>query len=216
MAEATDLARQAGASAIHLSADVGPSGRRRERRLRRAAEAEEIAVRSFPGVTVVPPGELAPAGAGHYRVFTPYWRRWSQARLRPIAETPQRLRAPAGIDPGRMPGLPELTDAAPSPELPPGGERAALERLVAFRDDGLDAYHRRRDALGEGGTSRLSPYLRFGCISPRWLLAELPPSDGADELARQLCWRDFFAQLLVAHPPCATSGTRAGCRTAPG
>ena len=56
-------------------------------------------------------------------------------------------------------------------------------------------YERKR--LDEDGTSRLSPYLRFGCISPRMLLAELPP---ADELARQLCWRDFFAQLLRVHP----------------
>jgi deoxyribodipyrimidine photo-lyase len=195
VAEAVALAAEAGAGAIHVSADASPYGRRREMTLRR-----RHAVRSFPGVTVVPPGELAPAGSDHYRVFTPYWRRWSKARVRPLAEPPERLRAPAGIDPGRLPELDELTDAEPSPGLPPAGERAGLERLAAFKEDGLGAYYRRRDCLGEQGTSRLSPYLRFGCLSPRRLLAELPASDGADELARQLCWRDFFAQLLAAHP----------------
>jgi deoxyribodipyrimidine photo-lyase len=201
VAEALALAEEVGARAIHLSADPSPYGRRRETALRR-----RHAVRSLPGITVVPPGELAPTGSDHYRVFTPYWRRWSKARLRPLAEMPERLRAPAGIDPGRLPELEELTDEEPSPELLPAGERTALERLAAFKEDGLGAYHRRRDYLGEQGTSRLSPYLRFGCLSPRRLLAELPPSDGADELARQLCWRDFFAQLLAAHPRMRSQG----------
>ena len=204
--ETVVLARQVGAQAIHLSGDVGPYARERERRLRRAAAAERIAVRSFPGMTVVPPEDLAPAGSDHYRVFTPYWRRWSLARLRPVAQAPARLRAPAGIDPGPLPALRELTSAAPSPGLPAAGEGAALDRLAAWKAEGLDAYSRRRDALGEQGTSRLSPYLRFGCLSPRLLLAELAPSPGAEAFARQLCWRDFFAQLLLARPRMRTEG----------
>jgi deoxyribodipyrimidine photo-lyase len=204
--EAIRIARRVGAEAIHLSGDVSGYGRVRERRLRRAAESERIAVRSFPGVTIVPPGELTPADSDHYRVFTPYWRRWAKTKPRPLAETPERLRAPAVIDAGRIPALHELTSGAPSPDLPPAGEGPALERLAEWRDDGLDVYHRRRDSLGEQGTSHLSPYLRFGCLSPRLLLAKLPPSDGADELARQLCWRDFFAQLLYAHPRMRSEG----------
>jgi deoxyribodipyrimidine photo-lyase len=194
VAETLKVAREGGAEAVHLSADVGAYGRRREERLR-----DEIEVRSFPGITVVPPGELTPEGSDHYRVFTPYWRRWREAELRPLAGTPDGLE-PVDVDLGALPRLDELVETEPSPRLPVGGEPAALDRLDAFKEDGLDAYHRHRDALAEDATSRLSPYLRFGCISPRLLLAELPPGDGADELARQLCWRDFFAQLLNVHP----------------
>jgi deoxyribodipyrimidine photo-lyase len=194
VAETLKVARERGAEAVHLSADVGAYGRRREERLR-----DEIEVRSFPGITVVPPAELTPEGSDHYRVFTPYWRRWREAELRPLAGTPDGLE-PVDVDLGALPRLDELVETEPSPRLPVGGEPAALDRLDAFKEDGLDAYHRHRDALAEDATSRLSPYLRFGCVSPRLLLAELPPGDGADELARQLCWRDFFAQLLNVHP----------------
>jgi deoxyribodipyrimidine photolyase len=70
-----EVARLAPA-AVYLSADVSAYARRRERRLR-----ERFALRTFRGITVVPPGELAPAGKHRYRVFTPYWRAW---RARPL------------------------------------------------------------------------------------------------------------------------------------
>jgi len=73
--EVVRLALRAGAEAIHLSADVSAHAARRLRRLRRAPAGQRIAVRAYPGVSVVPAGELAPAGTDHLRVFTPYRRR---------------------------------------------------------------------------------------------------------------------------------------------
>ena len=108
-------------------------------RRRTARLAERFEVRLFPGITIVPPGELAPAGRDHYRVFTPYWRVW---RERPL---------PAPVDSG--PAL-RSADAVP-----------------------------------------LSPHLHFGSISP----AEVARG-ASEELLRQLCWRDFYAQLLAAAP----------------
>src|SRR4051794_20620249 len=153
VAETLAVARETKADAIHLSRDVSPYAKRRE-----AALESEIAVRAFPGITVVPPGELTPAGSDHYRVFTPYWRRWATAKLRPLAPTPESLE-PADIEPGEIP------DGRPSSKLRPGGEEPALQRLAAFKQDGLEAYAQRRDALAEDGTSHLSSYLRFGCLS---------------------------------------------------
>jgi deoxyribodipyrimidine photo-lyase len=57
--------------AVYLSEDVSAYARRRERRLR-----ERFDVRACTGITVAPPGDLAPAGKDCYRVFTPYWRGW--------------------------------------------------------------------------------------------------------------------------------------------
>jgi deoxyribodipyrimidine photo-lyase len=45
-------------------------------------------------------------------------------------------------------------------------------------------------------TSRLSPYLHFGCVSPREVAARVGGRDGADPFVRQLCWRDFYQQIL--------------------
>ena len=65
----------------------------------------------------------------------------------------------------------------------------------------MQRYAQRHDALAdEHGVSRLSPYLRFGCLSPAEVEARLPHGEGGEELARQLCWRDFFRHLLHHFP----------------
>ncbi len=58
------------------------------------------------------------------------------------------------------------------------------------------------------GTSPLSPYLHFGCRSPR----ELEDRTSHSEVRRQLCWRDFFAHVLLHHPRNARSEHQARYR----
>jgi len=74
---------------VYVSEDVSAYARRRERRLR-----ERFALRTLPGITVVPPGELAPAGRGCYRVFTPYWRVWRAHPLPAEVSSGPRLPEP--------------------------------------------------------------------------------------------------------------------------
>jgi deoxyribodipyrimidine photo-lyase len=88
-------------------------------------------------------------------------------------------------------------------ELPVAGEAAAHERLEAFVADGLARYDRRRDEPGVDGTSHLSPHLRWGELHPRQVLAELGPSKAHATFATELCWREFYADVLRCHP---TSG----------
>jgi deoxyribodipyrimidine photo-lyase len=64
------------------------------------------------------------------------------------------------------------------------------------------------DALGADTTSRLSPYLHFGCVSPR-SLAGRAQERGGDAFVRQLCWRDFYAQILFAQPRTQVDDLRA-------
>ncbi|GAA3176806.1 cryptochrome/photolyase family protein [Nonomuraea roseoviolacea] len=189
VAETVRLARETGARAVHATADVSALARDRERRL---ADGP-FAFRTFPGVTVVPPGELLPAGGGdHYRVFTPYWRAWCAARRRTAAQAPASVTLPPGLDPGDIP------DGSPH-DGPPhgarGGEGQARARLERWVRDGLAGYAGRRDDMAADRTSRLSPYIRFGCLSPLEL-AGLP----GEEFVRQLCWRDFHHQVTLAFP----------------
>jgi len=60
----------------------------------------------------------------------------------------------------------------------------------------VDVYPGGRDDLAADRTSHLSPYLRFGCLSP----LELAGAGLPEDFVRQLCWRDFFHQLTAAHP----------------
>ena len=88
------------------------------------------------------------------------------------------------------------------------GGRAAAGRRGAprasgcrrFLRAGVREYGENHDALGRDGTSRLSPYLHFGCLSPREVEARLPRGGGPEAFRRQLCWRDFHHHVLLHHP----------------
>lgn len=188
VAETARLARETGATTVCASADVSALARRREDRL----AAERIELLLFPGVTVVPPGALLPSGGGdHYRVFTPYWRAWTRHPRRSVEPPPAALRLPDGLDPGPLPD----PGRAASPF--PGGESAARRRADAWLRDGLDGYAAGHDDLAGDRTSRLSPYLRFGCLSPLELAER---AARAEDFVRQLCWRDFHHQVAYAFP----------------
>jgi deoxyribodipyrimidine photo-lyase len=100
---------------------------------------------------------------------------------------------------GRIPSLGALTGGEPSPELPPGGETEGRKRLRRFLREGIGDYADRADDLAGDATSRLSPYLRWGCVSPLEALLEARDTAGG-AFARQLCWRDFHHQVLAAYP----------------
>ena len=180
---------------VFIADDSSAYARRRERRLR-----ERFALTVVPGAAIVPPGELHPAGGDHYRVFTPFWNAWAGARLRAIAPVPAAIRLPAGVEPGPLPEFAELGLAVPSDGLPRGGEIAGRHRLARFVETGIASYADTRDNLSAGSTSELSPYLHFGCVSALELAHRVGGSPGAEPFLRQLCWRDFYLQLLAARP----------------
>ena len=208
VAETVRIAAKTGAAAVFVSEDVSGYAQLRERRLREACEAARVDLLVSPGVTIVPPGDVAPAGSDHFRVFTPYWRRWRDAPRRRLLPAPERITLPAGLEHGTIPALAELVAGSPSPELPRGGERAGRRRLERWLDDGLAAYGRLHDALAANATSRLSPYLHFGCLSPLEVAERAERCPGAQPFVRQLAWRDFFAQLLAANPQSAATDFR--------
>jgi deoxyribodipyrimidine photo-lyase len=198
--EAIKLARRFNARSIHIGEDCTPYARERHQRLARACERERIALHGHPGSSVVAPGALTPTGGGHYRVFTPYWRAWRALPPSPAAPTPRRLHAPKGLPAPRFPALRALTGSKPSPELTRGGESEARRRLSRWVSGGLSGYSATHDDLAAADTSRLSPFLHFGCISPRTVLERCDGRPGAEDFIRQLCWRDFHRQVLADRP----------------
>jgi deoxyribodipyrimidine photo-lyase len=198
--EAIALARSCNARAIHLSNDVSAFATQRLRRLRQAADRERIEVHVHPGVTVVPPGDIAPANGDHFKVFTPYHRAWQKRRRRDLAPTPRHLTLPDGISVGRLPSGATIATGRPSPRLPTGGETAARKLYRSWRDAGLSGYAGSHDDLAGDATSRLSPYLHFGCVSPLELAIDASERAGGEAFVRQLCWRDFHHQVVAAFP----------------
>jgi deoxyribodipyrimidine photo-lyase len=198
VAETVRLVREVGAAAVFASADVSAFARRRERRLGTALARERVELRLWPGVTAVPPEELAPAGGDHYRVFGAYQRAWRGSPLRPL-EAPPRLRGRGGPTDLDLPELAELVSGRRSPELLAGGEQAGRKRLERWLDDGLARYDEAGAEPAADATSRLSPYLHFGCVSPLEVVERASRVSGGEAFVRQLCWRDFYHQLLAAN-----------------
>jgi deoxyribodipyrimidine photo-lyase len=203
-AEVIALARETGATAIHVADDYSGYAQRRLARLDEAARGERIEIRRHAGVTLAEPGALAPAGGRAYQVFGPYYQRWQRSPMRGRATTPQRVTLPSGLRHGALPALADLTSEQPAPGRGQGGERAGLARLRAWAAGGLAGYAAGRDMLAADGISRLSPYLHLGCVSARTVAAELGGRPGGEEFVRQLAWRDFFHQLLAARPDAST------------
>jgi deoxyribodipyrimidine photo-lyase len=196
--ETMRLAHETGSEAVFVSEDVSPYATGRRHRLTRACDEARIELSSHPGITVLPPGRLTPSDAEAYRVFTPYWRRWSEEPRRRPLPSPRRVRLPSRIRCGRLPALDALTKGSVSPRLPQGGETAAWQRAVSWLRSGLGTYHELRDDLAADATSRLSPYLHFGCMSPLELVERVACEAGSEPFLRQLCWRDFHHQLAAA------------------
>jgi deoxyribodipyrimidine photo-lyase len=198
--EAMRIVAATGAQAVLLSEDVTPAARRRSDRLEEACRDSRIELATFPGSGVVGAGDVRPAGADHYRVFTPYWRRWRDYPWRAVAAAPRQIATLAGIPAGRIPAVHALSEKPASPDRPAGGE--TVGRVVAgqWLSRRLREYPDGHDDLPGDRTSRLSPYLHFGCVSANELAHRARHHPGGEEFVRQLCWRDFYHQVLAAFP----------------
>ncbi|MER0243593.1 deoxyribodipyrimidine photo-lyase [Streptomyces sp. HSW2009] len=210
VAQTCRVAAQAGAGEVHVAAGVSDYAQRREERLRAALERDGRRLRVHDAVlTAVPPGAVTPSGGrDHFAVFTPYFRAWSRQSLRDPLPAPRAVRVPDGLDSAPIPAADRVRGR--SPGLAAGGERAGRRRLTNWRRSGLAAYATGHDDLPGDATSRLSPHLHFGTLSPIELIARARSAGGAgaEDFVRQLCWRDFHHQVLAARPRCAREDYR--------
>ncbi len=200
--ELAALASETGASALHFSGDVTPFARARGARVREALDGGGVELRTHPGLCAVDGvGELRTQSGKPYTVFTPFHRAWERCGRREALGAPRELPAlPARLRRGRLPSLRALGLEQEVADPTRGGEREARKRLKRFLAREVRGYEEGRDALGADATSRLSPYLRFGCISPREVETRLPAGEGPEAFRRQLCWRDFHQQVLLHFP----------------
>jgi len=200
--ELVALARGTGARELHFASDVSGFAMARDRRVCAAMEDADVDVVRHPGLFVADVGKPRTKGGKPYAVFTPFWRAWQRLERREVHGAPRRLALPAGVRAGEIPSADALGVADDVPDPFPPGERAARERMHAWLRYGIHDYAERHDRL-EGGTSELSPYLHLGCLSPRELerrAGEAGSGQGPEEFVRQLCWRDFYAHVLLTNP----------------
>ncbi|MDA0786023.1 MAG: deoxyribodipyrimidine photo-lyase [Proteobacteria bacterium] len=180
-----------------------------------------VGAESFNGSLLVEPWNIETGQGRPYKVFTPYWR-----RLRELYRPPAVFDAPDVMLAATEFPSDALSDWALLPTKPDwaGGlreswhvnERAAQARIAEFLEEAVADYPQDRDRPDRAGTSRLSPYLHWGEISPHqiWraaapcLDADAAVAKGAEALLRELAWRDFNHHLLFHFPRIATANWR--------
>jgi deoxyribodipyrimidine photo-lyase len=197
-----ELIAESGASEVFCSADSSPFARGRARRLRAALEHGGAVLRAQPGLHVVDDLSALSSSAGKpFVVFTPFHRAWRELPRREVLPAPRELPSlPSRVRKGRLPTLVDLGLESSIAEPPAGGAGPGRRRAERFLAEQVDGYAEAHDRPGDESTSRLSPYLHFGCLSPRELEQALPAGAGAEAFRRQLCWRDFHHHVLLHHP----------------
>jgi deoxyribodipyrimidine photo-lyase len=192
------LAAEVGARACHWAADVSPYAAGRDRRVRAALELAGVAPVPGPGNFVTDVGATRSRAGTPFVVFSPFHRAWQRAERRTVHRAPAVVPVPRGVGSDGVPGPADLGPAEPAVEP---GEEAARRRLESWLDGPVSRYDEKRNLL-TGDTSMLSPYLHFGCLSPREVEARAVRRHGPGPAAftRQLAWRDFYAHVLLHHP----------------
>jgi len=200
--ELAALAAETGAAQLHFASDVSPFATARDRRVVAAMDEAGVEVVRHPGLFVADVNAPRTKDGRPFTVFSPFWRAWERLERREVHGAPRKLSLPGGVRVGEIPSLAQLDLEDDLHDPFPPGEKAARERMHVWIGGGLARYADRHDLL-EGGTSELSPYLHFGCISPRELeqrALDAGSGKGPAAFVRQLCWRDFYAHVLLNHP----------------
>ena len=209
-----DLLRETGASAVYANSEIGPYPERRDRETAASLEAAGSRLRLFPDALLVEPDALTSGSGEPYTVYTPFSRKWLSA------EKKDREREPASLDTPALRSIPiervrTWRDLEADPRAPRGGEREALalvDRFFRGPKAPVRRYAEDRDRPDREGTSRLSPHLHFGTISPRTVLAAArearDSSEGATKFILELAWREFFHHVLFHFPRVAGESFR--------
>jgi deoxyribodipyrimidine photo-lyase len=213
------LARRFAAGAVYCSLEHTPYARRRDTAVERALRADGRTLHALPGLYLSDFDEVRKADGDPFRVYSPFARAAKAAAWGDPVPAPTRVVVPDELadGTGAAPGGFDLGGAV---EITPPDPAVALERLRWFVDNRVDGYGRGRNYLAADGTSRLSPYLRFGLVSPRQVAAAVADDPGRrgrgrraaehprragdrETFVNELLWRDFYAYVLYHQPESA-------------
>ena len=190
------VCRESGAKRVVCAKDFAPYGMQRDSSVASKLATEGIDFHQVGSSYAVEPGVVRKGDGTPYAVFTPFSKIWIQ----------HGWPAPFAVPVVKWHGAPKISSEVIPQEppcaanLPEPGEVAAWNMWDKFRDTALDQYNETRNNPDVAGTSMLSPYLRFGLIHSRSLLAELNETKAHAVFRSELGWREFYADVLFHQP----------------
>jgi len=206
----TALATETGATAVFWNRRYEPEAAARDNDVQSKLRARGLVAQSFNGSLLFEPWTIRTQSGQPFRVFTAFWRACQDKPVpAPSRDAPKRLPAPdtwpRSLDLAELGLMPAVDWAAGFREVWQPGESGAKRRLERFLDDAIASYPVNRDRPGVAGTSRLSPHLHFGEVSPgqvwRAVWDRMEGRRAACEAyLRQIVWREFAYHLLYHYP----------------
>ncbi|MBP0618078.1 cryptochrome/photolyase family protein [Jiella mangrovi] len=204
-----DVIEAVGATALFFNRRYDPASRSVDDAIEEAL-SDDVSVERFSANILHDPESVETKTGGYYKVYTPFWKNVSETGFRDPIDAPRGLKQPDAFprsdDLGDWDLLPTKPDwSGGLAEFFTPGEKAGQERLEYFCDDLLAGYHNGRERPFADETSRLSPHLRWGEISPfrAWDTANTYasrrksiPGDAIRTFRQELVWRDFNYHLL--------------------
>ena len=194
------LAKAAKAERVHATRAFDPDGIAEQNAVGIALAEAGIFLQLDDSNYAVAPGLVNKPDATAYRVYTPFYKAWSPL----AANAPVKLQTPKvnWLEPVECMGRP--VPAEPSPFKIRAGEAFALRTFERFLVRAVKTYDEDRNRPDMSGTSHLSHALAHGEIHPRTILARLGDSPGEIVFAKEICWREFYADVLFRNPDSLT------------
>jgi len=212
LAELRAIVQYTGADAVYWNRCYEPSVIKRDSKIKQALGDDGLDVKSFNGSLLFEPWEVETKEGKPYQVFTPFHRSLQQLPApdspldapRSLRKTPKRWPASVKLDELKL--LPNIRWDTGIRETWTPGESGAKRRLSQFLRHDVDDYQNLRDRPDVDGTSRMSPYLHHGEISPRQIGHAVRQAQGerltkgAAGFLREVAWREFGYHLLYHFP----------------
>ena len=209
-----DLLAETGAQALYFTRDYAPWSGALEKRIKTIAEKQGTACHRYGGFLLHEPEAIRTGQGEPYKVFTPFARAcFALGDPKPPRPAPKQFTPWTGeLESDRLEQwklLPRRPDWAKGFALWSPGEEGARQRLESFIDESLADYANGRDRPDRDHTSRLSPHLHWGEISPAqcWTAIRSAMAKAHGKLDRdgekflsELLWREFSYQLLHHWP----------------
>jgi deoxyribodipyrimidine photo-lyase len=177
---------------IHATESFDPEGIAEQRQLASKLKHTNVELVLEDSYYAVKPGTVSkPTDGSPYRVYTPFFKAWSQIGW------PPPTKATKGFVWGAGQGLVAIPTPTKPAQFPVrAGEEFALETFRKFQKHALTEYSENRNRPDRSGTSHLSHALAHGEIHPRTLLAELGDTEGHNVFRKEIAWREFYADVL--------------------
>jgi deoxyribodipyrimidine photo-lyase len=194
--ELLKVANAAGAALVHATRAFDPEGIAEQNAVGLALKDSGIFLKLVDSYYAVAPGMVRKPDGTQYKVYTPFYKNWLLAGW--DAPHPLVNLGADWFEPIDCHGRP--VPSADATFQVKAGEAYALRTFERFKQRALKDYDELRNRADLSGTSHLSHALAHGEIHPRTILAELGDSDGEIVYAKEIAWREFYADVLWHNP----------------